>query len=256
MSVAFLIGDHEMRAVDTRTGALYCRECNVTATLNFVAWTADGSFILTAGHDAALRVWQYRRRHAFVDLKGHTRQVLAAASAPDDALVGTASADGTLRLWSLRDEGVRRVFATGVRVQLNAVAFARAGDYIVGGSSEGDVLWWSVSEGSVLGRMRYGPGAISCISATLSGAVLAASTALGTAAVVDGTTMEARTVREGAQDDFVSTVCWRPGVPGLDVISVARADDDGMSWTEVMTDTSTANGDVDMLVDVDVDAGL
>ena len=56
MCVAFLVGEHEVRAVNPQTGALYFREVDATAWLMFLRWSADGAHILTAGCDAALRV--------------------------------------------------------------------------------------------------------------------------------------------------------------------------------------------------------
>jgi WD40 repeat protein len=254
--VAFLVGEHEVRAVNALTGALYFREMDASADLMFLRWTADGAHILTAGRDAALRVWPHRRRHVFVDLLGHTRQVLAAAIAPGDGLVGTASADGTLRLWSLGEEQARRVYSSGSRAQMNAVAFAGGGGFIVGGSSEGDVLWWSVGAGSLLGRVHHGPGAITCVTATLTATDLVVSTAAGTVAVFDGVTMTTRAVRlpqDGNLFDFVSTVCWRPSVPPLTGLHAGGTEDDAMSWTEVMTDMSVESDGADPALDVDVD---
>jgi len=256
MCVAFLIGEHEVRAVNAQTGVLYFREVDATASLTFLRWSADGAHILTAGCAAALRVWPHRRRHVFADLLGHTRQVLAAAVAPCGALVGTASADGTLRLWSLSEERARRAFASGARAQMNAVSFARGGGFIVGGSSEGDVLWWSVSTGSLLGQVHHGPGAITSVSATLSATELVVSTAAGTVAVVDGSTMTTRAVRlpqAGALLDFVSSVCWRPCVPSLAAFSGGADEGDAMSWTEVMTAMSVESADADFAPDEDLD---
>jgi len=257
LCVAFLVGEHEVRVVNTQTGALYFREVDATAMLTFLRWSADGAHILTAGCAATLRVWPHRRRHAFTDLLGHTRQVLAAAAAPCDALVGTASADGTLRLWSLGEERARREFASGARAQMNAVSFARGGGFIVGGSSEGDVLWWSVSSGGLLGRVHHGPGAVTSVAATLPATELVISTAAGTVAVMDGLTMTTRAVRlpqAGQHLDFVSSVCWRPGVPILTDFFGGGVEDDSMSWTEVMTAMSAESGDADLAPDDDLDS--
>jgi len=139
---------------------------------------------------------------------------------------------------------------------MNAVSFARGGGFIVGGSSEGDVLWWSVSTGSLLGQVHHGPGAITSVSATLSATELVVSTAAGTVAVVDGSTMMTRAVRlpqAGALLDFVSSVCWRPCVPSLASFSGGADEGDAMSWTEVMTAMSVESADADFAPDEDLD---
>ena len=139
---------------------------------------------------------------------------------------------------------------------MNAVSFARGGGFIVGGSSEGDVLWWSVSSGSLLGQVHHGPGAITSVAATLHATELVMSTAAGTVAVMDGLTMTTRRVRlprAGAHLDFVSSVCWRPGVPILTDFSGGGVEDDSMSWTEVMTAMSVESGGTDLALDEDLD---
>ena len=139
---------------------------------------------------------------------------------------------------------------------MNAVSFARGGGFIVGGSSEGHVLWWSVSSGGLLGQVHHGPGAITSVSATLSTTELVVSTAAGTVAVVDGLTMETRAARlpqAGALLDFVSSACWRPGVPSLAAFSGGDVEDDAMSWTEVMTAVPVESAGADSAPDEDLD---
>jgi hypothetical protein len=139
---------------------------------------------------------------------------------------------------------------------MNAVAFAGGGGFIVGGSSEGDVLWWGVGTGSMLGRVHHGPGAITCVTATLTATDLVVSNAAGTVAVMDGVTMATRAVRlpqAGNLLDFVSTVCWRPSVPPLADLPAGSAEDDAMSWTEVMTDMSVESDGADLALDEDLD---
>ena len=140
---------------------------------------------------------------------------------------------------------------------MNAVSFARGGGFIVGGSSEGNVLWWSVSSGGLLGRVHHGPGAVTNVAATLPATELVISTAAGTVAVMDGLTMTTRAARlpqAGQHLDFVSSVCWRPGVPILTDFSGGGVEDDSMSWTEVMTAMSVESGDADLAPDDDLDS--
>lgn len=137
---------------------------------------------------------------------------------------------------------------------MNAVAFARETEYVVGGSSEGDVFWWSVDSGTMLGRVRCGPGAVTSIAASFPAAELAVSTSLGTVAVLDGATMRVRAVwapQEQDVIDFVASVSFRPGVPALGTLAIGIRDDDAMSWTEVVSDVSDGTDSVHAELEVD-----
>ena len=141
-------------------------------------------------------------------------------------------------------------------MQMKAVSFAGGGGFIVGGSSEGDVLWWSVSTGSLRGHVHHGPGAITSVAATLPATELVVSTAAGTVAVMDGLTMTTRAVRlphAGNLLDFVSSMCWRPSVPTMADFSAASVEDDAMSWTEVTTAMSVGSGGADLALDEELD---
>jgi WD40 repeat protein len=64
-----------------------------------VAFSADGSFVVTAGRDGTARVWRAEGGEAIATLRGHGNAVDAAAFLPAGRRVVTAGADGTLRVW-------------------------------------------------------------------------------------------------------------------------------------------------------------
>jgi hypothetical protein len=80
-------------------------------------------------------------------LEGHTGRVRAVAVAPDGAWVVSGGADGTVRLWDLRD--FTRA-ATLVALLGGWAVLLPDGSYKVGGETTG--LWWAS------GLCRFEPG--------------------------------------------------------------------------------------------------
>ena len=64
-----------------------------------IAVAPDGKFIVTAGDDAVVRVWQAEDLKFVDEMLGHRGPVFAAAFSSEGNYLATASFDGTVRLW-------------------------------------------------------------------------------------------------------------------------------------------------------------
>ncbi len=71
-----------------------------TDAIYTLAFSRDGSQLLSASDDATARVWNVANRTAIV-LRGHDDDVYRARFSPDERSVVTASLDGSARVWSL-----------------------------------------------------------------------------------------------------------------------------------------------------------
>jgi len=71
-----------------------------TNVVNALAFSRDGSRLLSGGADATVRVWDVQSMRALHEFHGHTEPVYAVAFSPDARLAVSASDDDTLRLWS------------------------------------------------------------------------------------------------------------------------------------------------------------
>lgn len=67
--------------------------------INAVAWSPDGSRLVTGADDHTVRVWDAITGTSLVVLEGHDGPVTDVATSPDGRIVASASADGTVRLW-------------------------------------------------------------------------------------------------------------------------------------------------------------
>ena len=67
--------------------------------VNACGWSPDGTRVLSASSDNALRLWDAATGDVLLRLTGHENSVWGCAWSPDGRRVLSASADNTLRLW-------------------------------------------------------------------------------------------------------------------------------------------------------------
>jgi len=82
--------------------------------VNALAFSADGSVLVTTGDDGLIKLWNVNALAQttsalptpLVTLEGHTDVVTDLAISPDGLLLASISADNTLRLWAVVVEAV------------------------------------------------------------------------------------------------------------------------------------------------------
>jgi WD40 repeat protein len=73
-------------------------------------------------------------------LRGHEDRIRSVAFSPDGSCLGTASDDGTIRLWDL-DDGAERACFDWKMGRLGCVAFSPDGMTIAAGGDRDIVVW-------------------------------------------------------------------------------------------------------------------
>jgi eukaryotic-like serine/threonine-protein kinase len=104
-----------------------------TDNVEDVAFTPDGKYVVTAGHDRTARIWETATWTLQSVLKGHQEVIYGLDISPDGRTLATASWDGTVKLWSL---GRRRLLLTltGHTGVVYSVAFSHDGRTLAAGS--------------------------------------------------------------------------------------------------------------------------
>jgi WD40 repeat protein len=90
-----------------------------------VAWSFDGTLLVSGGTDGALRWWDVEQGVCFATVQAHEGWVHSIQVSPDGETVASCGEDGAIRLWDLergkhlrtlrRDRPYERLNITGIR---------------------------------------------------------------------------------------------------------------------------------------------
>ena len=180
---------------DTLSGPLY-------GHVYAAAFTPDGATLVTGGEDDHLVAWDAGGRASPVDLSGAHAPIRAIAAAPDGEHVATAGKDA--QLWSLPSRTSIPLASDGEWVR--ALAYAPAGDLLVGGTNRGLILW--NRKGEVIARRTLRIH-VTALAFSQDGRRLAVgSVAAARVFAVDGDAIGAAalTTIEGARGEIHATV--------------------------------------------------
>ncbi|MFD1541888.1 nSTAND1 domain-containing NTPase [Nonomuraea guangzhouensis] len=109
--------------------------------VNSVAFGPDGKSLAAGGSDGTVLVWDLPNREPAATLP-HPAQVTAVAFTAGGAAVATAAYDGTARLWA-----VPSPVLAGPTQGVFSVEYSPDGKTLAGGSRDGKVWRWDVSDG-------------------------------------------------------------------------------------------------------------
>jgi WD40 repeat protein len=113
------------------------------ARVNDFAASPDGRFLVTAGEDGIVRLWDIEAATAGPRLLGHEDSVLSVAFSPDGQMVASASSDGTARLWDIATGLELRRFL-GHTAPVHTVAITPDGTLLANVGDDGLVSVWDV----------------------------------------------------------------------------------------------------------------
>jgi hypothetical protein len=147
-----------------------------------VAFSPDGSRLLTASSDMTARLWVARGGKPLATLQGHTDRVGAVAFSPDGTRVLTASDDKTARLWDAYD-GKPLATLQGHTGSVGAVAFSPDGACLLTASADNTARLWDAKNGELLAILTGHRGAVTSVAFSPDGRHLATASDDGTARI-------------------------------------------------------------------------
>ncbi|QLL31080.1 hypothetical protein HG536_0A08970 [Torulaspora globosa] len=145
-------------------------------SLNGLAYSPDGSRVVTAAEDGKIKVWDVVSGFCLVTLEGHTSSVTAVQFAKKGQVLFSCSLDGTVRAWDLIRYRNFRVFTAAERIQFSCLAVDPSGECVCAGSIDSfDIHVWSVQTAQLLDSLSGHEGPVSCLSFSQENSVLASA---------------------------------------------------------------------------------
>jgi WD40 repeat protein len=132
----------DIRAADVQLEVLSGHDGIVVS----VAYSPDGTRIVTASLDKIPRIWDARTGVQLAVLSGHSSNVNCAAYSPDSTRIVTASDDKTARIWDARTGAQLAVLAAHEN-RVSTAAYSPDGSRIVTGSLDKTARIWDARTG-------------------------------------------------------------------------------------------------------------
>ena len=160
-----------------------------TGDINSVAFSPNGSLVVTASADGTARVWEAATGKTVGELRGHAKSVNSASFSPDGKFIVTASDDATVRLWDAgRFAFVRNIGGTYSRV-VSSAEYSADGRFIVAAS--GEAAWvCDPVRGDVVRKLEGHTGQVNSASFSPDSRLIVTASADNTARVWNAQTGE------------------------------------------------------------------
>jgi WD40 repeat protein len=106
-------------------------------------WSPDGQSLAVADNHR-IQFWDVESEKELPSLSGHAGIVMSLAFSPDGDALASVATDGTVKIWNLTNESVRRL--PGHKTMVFSVAWSPDGTALATGGYDGAVNVWSVGQ--------------------------------------------------------------------------------------------------------------
>lgn len=149
---------------------------NIPVSAVRIAFSHDGSTLVSAGRDGTVRVWSTNSgKPNGAPMTGHDGVVQCLSLHRDGRWLATGGADGTIRVWDLLTRKGLVTWKPFPSASVRAVAFSPDGTTLAVGVDDHVYLWNVVTESlsGPLGRDHDSPGAVCDLAYSPDGSLLA-----------------------------------------------------------------------------------
>jgi WD40 repeat protein len=127
-----------------KTGKLITNLKGHTGTVYCLAWTADGSTLISGSMDTSIRTWNTTTWQQIKVLTGHTSLVHGIAISPNGPILASASCDNTARLWNL-ENGLPIGSPLQHPRHVHCVSFSTDGKLLATGCCDKNAYSWDIT---------------------------------------------------------------------------------------------------------------
>ena len=182
-------GQGETRVWDSSTGQTLFSLPGPAGPINAVAFSHDGSRLVTAGADGTARIWNAAAGGQVLLTLTSTTPLLSVALSPDDKRLAIGAADGTTRIWNaMTGKAVLTLTSTSA---VRALAFSPTGGLLATATDGGVTQIWDASSGQVSVTLSGHTSLVMDVAFSADGKRLATASRDGTAKIWDPSTGQA-----------------------------------------------------------------
>ena len=131
---------------DVQTGNSIASFTQHTNYVNAVAWSHNGTFIVSASDDGTAQVWYAGTGQPSISYTAHSGKVLAVAWSKDDTRIASGSADNTARVWDASSGSTYLVYSKHSNI-VASLDWSPDGQKIVTGSQDLTAQVWNPDNG-------------------------------------------------------------------------------------------------------------
>jgi WD40 repeat protein len=134
---------------DIESGKLLYTVSGHTDHLNYVDFSPDGKYIVTASKDHSAKLWASSNGNLLQVLNRHSGEIKFACFSPDSKSIVTASNDGTAIIWDMQSGELLQTL-TGHKDEIIKGLFSFDGRNIITGSADKSAKVWDAQSGKLI----------------------------------------------------------------------------------------------------------
>ncbi|MCW8962633.1 MAG: protein kinase, partial [Gammaproteobacteria bacterium] len=129
--------------------------------INAVAINMDGTFAITGGDDASIKLWNTRDGRCEKILLGHVGAITDVTFSACERYIVSASKDKTIKLWEI-EPGVCKQTYSGHTDHVTCIAVDPNGKYLASGSADKSLKLWGLHTGDCMHTFLGHQQSVSC----------------------------------------------------------------------------------------------
>ena len=141
--------------LDAITGVYTSVLSNHTERANSLAFSLDGSFLVSGSYDKTVNLWDIQTGGVIKAFYGHTRSVRSVSISPDCTMIASGSPDHKIRLWDIQT-GECHCVIDGHSDEVNFVSFLPTNPkLLISASHDNTIRQWDI-DGHQIGSVYEG----------------------------------------------------------------------------------------------------
>lgn len=131
--------------------------------IRFFSYSLDEKYIVGAGKDKIIRIWNTKTRKEIMKLEGHSDYIESIDCSPSARYIASGSMDETIRIWDVKIGKEIRILK-GHLGYVNSVKYSPNGKFIVSCGNDNTIRVWNVETGKEWYRLEGHSSGVNTVS--------------------------------------------------------------------------------------------